>query len=246
MLVDINLLPEKERERSVFLVAALGVISAALLVWLVLFLLARSLTDDTERLDDQLINLQATQAELSARLNRSDTAQAHDELAASVQWAENYRYETAPLLEDLTAQLPRRGFFRSFAFAAPHQATVEVQFDDKTEAAYYLTRIQASEAIQTASLESVETEEIEDTADTTDGGTAVIRRFLPRYIAVYTVFFNDPRGTLDGAAPAVPEETPPPATDAPPEADDPAADGTVPDAEPPADTEQEGSDAESD
>ncbi len=235
MLVDINLLPEKERERSGLLYAALGVLGAALLFWLIFYLLTRSLSADTERLDGQLTKLQLQQTEPSARLDRSENAQAFDQLAASVQWAEDFRYATAPLLEDLSAQLPRRGFFRSFAFAAPHQATVEIQFDQKVEAAYYLTNILASESVETASIESIVTEEIDEADDTAADSEKAVRRLLPRYIATYTIFFNDPRGTLDGAAPAVPEDEPAPAGDEPP------SDGTSP-----ATSEEEGSDAQPD
>ncbi|MDW0109642.1 hypothetical protein [Sporosarcina aquimarina] len=207
MLVDINLLPEKEKERSILLYVALAVLGAALLFWLVFFILTRSTASDTERLDDQLANLQVTQAELTERLNRSDTAQVYDQLATSVQWAQNYRYETAPLLDDLVSQLPRHGFFRSFAFAAPHQATVEIQFDDKTEAAYYLTRISASEFIETASIESITTEDInEEDSDSTEPQKKATANLLPRYLVTYTIFFTDNRLTVDGAAPVLPED----------------------------------------
>lgn len=231
MLVDINLLPEKEKERSGLLYAALAFIGAALLFWLIFFLLTRSVTADTERLDNQLTKLQVTQSELTGQLNRSDTAHSHDQLAASVKWVEDYRYATAPLLEDLVAQLPRRGFFRSFAFAAPHQATIEIQFDDKTEAAYYLTRIMSSDLVETASIESIEAEEI-------DQEEGVVSNWLPRYLATYTIFFTDGRQVIDGAAPPLPEETvennettEPPANDAD------GNESTV--------LEEEGSDAES-
>ncbi|REB07174.1 hypothetical protein DVB69_09985 [Sporosarcina sp. BI001-red] len=235
MLVDINLLPEKEKERSGLLYVALAFLGAALLFWLIFFLLTRNVTSDTERLDTQLEKLQLTQSELTERLNRSDTAQSHDQLEASVQWVEDYRYETAPLLEDLVSQLPRRGFFRSFAFAAPHQATVEIQFDDKTEAAYYLTRMLSSEFVETASIESIESEEIDQ-----EEGTA--SNWLPRYLATYTIFFTDGRQMIDGAAPPVPSDTAEnseaPANEiAPPSENVDDSESTVP--------EEEGSDAES-
>lgn len=199
MLVDINLLPEKEKERSSLLYAALAVLLVALLFWLIFFLLTRSVTQDTERLQEQIVRLEVTQSELSARLNHSETTESFTELEKSVQWAEEYRYATAPLLEDLVTQLPKRGFFRSFAFSSPHQATVEVQFDDKIEAAYYLTRMLASDSIETASVESIEAEQLETEEEKVDIG-------LPRYIATYTIFFVDPRATLDGVAPATPED----------------------------------------
>lgn len=238
MLVDINLLPEKEKERSGLLYVALAFIGAALLFWLIFFLLTRSTESDTERLDNQLLKLQETQSELTAQLNRSDTAQSHDRLAASVQWVEDYQYETAPLLEDLVTQLPRRGFFRSFAFAAPHQATVEIQFDDKAEAAYYLTRILSSELVESASIESIEAEEI-------DQEESVVSNWLPRYLATYTIFFTDGRQVIDGAAPPLPEEAVENS-----ETTEPSAEETVPPSDNEGDNEttvneEEGSDAES-
>ena len=234
MLVDINLLPEKERERSVFLYAALAILAAALLFWLIFFLLTRSVDQDTERLEEQLLRLELTQSELTARLNRSETAQSYKQLEASVNWVEGYRYLTAPLLEDLVALLPKRGYFISFGFTAPHQATVEVQFDDKTEAAYYLTRMLSSENVETASIESIETEDLDTEEEETTN-------WLPRYIATYTIFFVDPRNTLDGVPPAAPvdeEENASSTTETIPDADENQTDE-------PTEPEEEGSDEES-
>lgn len=43
MLVDINLLPEKERERSTLLLAALAILGVAVLFWAVLFFISNAM-----------------------------------------------------------------------------------------------------------------------------------------------------------------------------------------------------------
>ena len=50
MLVDINLLPEKETERSRLLIAALAILGAAVLVWLVVLMLSNNLEKETQSL----------------------------------------------------------------------------------------------------------------------------------------------------------------------------------------------------
>ena len=54
MLVDINLLPEKEKERSTLLVAALAILGAAVLLWVALFVLSNSLSQETVTLEQQV------------------------------------------------------------------------------------------------------------------------------------------------------------------------------------------------
>ena len=92
-------------------------------------------------------------------LQPSTDADEREKLAATVEWAEANRFDTLPLLREMIALLPERGFFVSFEFTAPHESTVIVQFDDKSDAAYYLTRIKSSTVVSTATIESLVAEQ---------------------------------------------------------------------------------------
>ncbi|BAQ11584.1 fimbrial assembly protein [Bacillus sp. OxB-1] len=188
MLVDINLLPEKERERSTLLLAALAILGVAVLFWGVLFFLSNKLEDETADLLLQQTALQEEQQAVRDLLPSSENLDARKQLAYTVEWAESFRYETVPLLKDLIQALPERGFFRSFEFTAPNLATVVVQFDDKPEAAHYYARLASSEYIEGLVLESVTTETV------TEEESDVTHDVMPRYLATYVISFIDERG----------------------------------------------------
>lgn len=194
MLVDINLLPERERERSQLLVGALAIIGAAVLVWLISLTLSNNLANETKTLENQLVSLQATQEEIRSELQQSESGDEKKLLAATVGWAEEYQFDTVPLLNELITLLPERGFFQNFNFTGPNLATVTVQFDTKPDSAYYSTRLKASPSISEIHLDSVTID------DSTDEKTAESTTVLPRFIAVYSIQFVDNRISAEGTA----------------------------------------------
>lgn len=184
MLVDINLLPEKEKERSMLLVAALAILGAAVLFWVVLFMVTNHLSQETATLEQQLESVQANQEAIRSAIHQSESGDSKQQLSATVEWAEAYQFDTVPLLHDLIRLLPKRGFFQTFDFTSPHLATIVVQFDTKADAAYYFARLEASPTISSISLESVTIGEMEDES-TVD--------LIPRYTATYSLEFVDDR-----------------------------------------------------
>ena len=187
MLVDINLLPEKEKERSTLLITALVIIGVAILFWATLFILSHNLSKETVQVEEQISGIQASQATIREVLQPTAGAGDREQLTATVDWAEAHRFDTLPLLRELIAILPERGFFISFEFTAPHTSTVTVQFDDKSEAAYYLTRVKNSEDVLNATLESLTAVELEEEE---------AAHLLPRFEAVYHMEFVDERGVV--------------------------------------------------
>ncbi|MBB4825853.1 type IV pilus assembly protein PilN [Sporosarcina luteola] len=204
MLIDINLLPEKERERSRLLLIAIGLLGAAALIWGGFFLVAGRLSADTQQLDRQIVAIQQEQATLQNEDETNptdDSKSAIQELAVSVNFVEAHRYETVPLLRDMIALLPERGFFVTFTFTQPHFAEATVQFDDKQEASYYLTRLLSSDVVVDASLESVIAEDLES-----PDGSPMMSSEIPRYEATYLIEFEDSRTAEMEAAQEVPAE----------------------------------------
>ncbi|QTD41578.1 hypothetical protein [Sporosarcina sp. Te-1] len=191
MLIDINLLPEKEKERSRLLLIAIILLGVSILIWVIFFLLSGRLASDTEQLSRQSAAIQQEQAALRSHDATAQTGESmlavHD-LALSVKFVEDHRYETLPLLRDMIAMLPERGFFVTFTFTQPHFAEATIQFDDKQDASYYLTRLLASEIVVDASLESVIAEDLES-AD----GSPMMSSEIPRYQATYLIEFEDNR-----------------------------------------------------
>lgn len=195
MLVDINLLPEKEKERSTLLLAALTIIGVAILIWITLFFIAQSYSKQSIQLEQQQSSLLTQQDAVRDTLQVSEFAADKRALVSTVNWAENYQFDTIPLLAGLVRLLPERGFFDEFEFVGPNSAILMVQFNTTNEAAYYLTRIQAAEFIDGVSLESVRAEEIDDLDEEIETTIDIYR--LPRYLAVYNVRFFDERIVIE-------------------------------------------------
>ncbi|ANU25643.1 fimbrial assembly protein [Planococcus versutus] len=227
MLVDINLLPQKERERPVVLVAVLGVLGVAVLLWAIFFFMAQSQNNQQAATDAEYaqvaIQSEAVRAQLEASIGLNDEQQ----LQATVVWAEAYQFDTVPLLGDLVSRLPKRGFFDSFSFVKPNLGTLTIQFDTSREAAYYLAQLKASEMLASASLDSVTNEEL-DLIEEEDPNKVETNELIknPRYLATYSLVYVDERlpaeeGTVnaDGTVTEAPvtEETQAPATETPAE-----------------------------
>lgn len=190
MLVDINLLPDKEKERSTLLIVALSILGAAILISFVLFLMAQNQEKQSVNLKQQLTTLEEQQAEVAASMQVSEFEMDKIALESTVAWAEAYEFDTVPLLAGLVRLLPERGFFDSFLFTGPNLATLVVQFNSANEAAYYLTRLQAADFLDDATFDSVDA--VSDSAEDIEGETQKI----PRYLAIYTLTFFDERAAV--------------------------------------------------
>lgn len=200
MLVDINLLPQKERDRPASIIAALSILLLGVIVWGVFAFLANGLEKEQAALAAESAQVASEQALLREQLEATQGLNEEQQLKVTVDWAESYQFDTVPLLDELVSKLPQRGFFDSFAYTGMDQAVLAVQFDTAREAAYYLAQLKASEMLESATLDSVTQEELEvETAGTeTDQPEASVINedvpiHTPRYIATYTLIFVDGR-----------------------------------------------------
>lgn len=227
MLVDINLLSEKERERPGFVVAAIFLILIGLVAGLVFYFLGNSYENKQQVLIAQSAEIARQQAAIQEQMLTTAGLNDTQKLQKTVEWAEAYQYDTLPLIRELTALLPERGFFMNFSFTSPSEALVDVQFDTSREAAFYLTQLKSSEMITTVSLSTLtyqplaeESEEVEkdDTSTTTDS----VQPVMPRYLASYTISFLDTRMPAEGTAVPVDPNAPPVEGETPAEGEAPA------------------------
>lgn len=100
MLVDINLLPQKERDRPAFLIAAISILLVGIIVWAALFLMAKAEASEQEVLAAQSAELTVQQEAARAQLEATAGMNEEQQLKATVEWAEGYQYDTIPLLEE--------------------------------------------------------------------------------------------------------------------------------------------------
>ncbi|AQQ52893.1 PilN domain-containing protein [Planococcus lenghuensis] len=220
MLVDINLLPQKERNNPTVIIAVIALLFAALLLWIVFFFLTKSEENQQQLLLAESQELAALQTELRDEIAMRSGLSEEQELQATVTWAQSYQYDTVPLLTELASLLPARGFFQTFTYTGPNTAKLDVQFDNAREAAFYLTHLKNSELLSDVSLLSVATEDLvtEEAEEEVDEEDTMI---LPRYVASYEMTFVDERIPATDAATVAGETLPATTADVP-------VDGTAP------------------
>jgi len=215
MLVDINLLAEKERDRPAFIVAAILLIFIGLVVGLVLYFLGNSYENKQQVLISQSVQVASQQAAIQEQMQTTEALNDTQKLQKTVDWAEAYQYDTLPLIRELTSLLPERGFFMNFSFTSPSEALIDVQFDTSREAAFYLTQLKSSDMITAVTLSTLTYQplEEEEEADAEADGTATtvesVEPVMPRYLASYSITFLDTRMPAEGTAVPVDPNAPP-------------------------------------
>lgn len=198
MLININLLPQKEQDRPFHLIIAGVIVLLAALFTALLFFMAQAEETTQAQLIAESAQLTAEQEAIRQQIGASEGMNEEQQLKETVTWAEGYQFDTLPLLAELVSELPERGFFNNFTFLGPNTATLELQFDTSREAAYYLTQLKSVETIASVTLDSVTNQELILTEDELlkDEETLVMS---PRYLATYSLIFVDDRIPVEAA-----------------------------------------------
>ncbi len=157
-------------------------------------MLSNNLAKETATLEGQLILFKKVRKKSVLNSSNSNQVTRKSCSPSTVGWAEDYQFDTVPLLHELINLLPERGFFQTFDFTGPNLATVVVQFDTKPDSAYYYTRLKSSQSISEIRLDSVKLimYRLKKLIWSTD--------VLPRYMATYSIQFIDQRIAVEGTA----------------------------------------------
>jgi type IV pilus assembly protein PilN len=181
MLVDINLLPRKEKKKSwvlLFAVFCLAVLAAiAVFGWS----FYQSQIQKAENLERELAGYEELRLTYESSENNQMTPT--DELEQAVEWAQLNRKETYVFLQHITSLLPERGFIREFSYEPNGAVSLSVQFDSTRQAADYLHYLKTSSYLKNSELISIDSEQLEENVDIEQPG-------LPRYIANYQLEIN--------------------------------------------------------
>ncbi|MFS0775794.1 hypothetical protein ABC255_07290 [Neobacillus sp. 3P2-tot-E-2] len=166
MLVEINLLPQKEPRNTGFIFS--------LSVMLVLFLLIGGFYFwQVQSAKTDLANLES-QIEMTKKIAEAEHKNAEANVSSmsvtvlqnAVEWANIYPIKTVPVMQHLTSLLPERGFIQSFSYTEAGTVSLTVQFDNTREAAYFLEHLNDSLWVKEASLNSLNISEKEETTET--------------------------------------------------------------------------------
>ncbi|ULT55832.1 PilN domain-containing protein [Neobacillus drentensis] len=166
MLVEINLLPQKEPKK--FNIIYLSTIVAVLaLISGLYFWQIQSIKSEVDSADKQIAMTKKIAEKEEKSTQTTEVASSASLLKTSVDWATDYPIQTIPVMRHLNSLLPERGFIQSFAYTEAGTVTISVQFDSTREAAYFLESLKESDWIEDASLNSLSATETEQSAANT-------------------------------------------------------------------------------
>lgn len=207
MLPDINLLPRKERKRSLFYTLFLVGLAIALLLMLAMAYQYFAVTSALKKADTQNAQLTEEKAKLEASLAKKEVIDAGP-LNDSVVYLENYVTPTSKLIDQLMTVLPETAYLKEYNYTNGEVKVVS-QFETMTDASVYLGKLNASKYINGVKVESVQTEEPEEPAlnedDESDSDSERVRfDVVPRYNFTYS--FGVSRDNLKKKEEEQPEE----------------------------------------
>ncbi|WP_066257924.1 PilN domain-containing protein [Neobacillus drentensis] len=155
MLVEINLLPQKEPKKIGFIITLSCLVALLLLVGAFYLWQTNAVKSTIASLDRQI----SMTKKIAEKENKStETAVATssvNQLKSAIEWANEYPIQTIPVMRHLTSLLPERGFIQNFAYTESGTISLTVQFDSAREAAYFLDNLNESKWIEEASLSSL-------------------------------------------------------------------------------------------
>lgn len=169
MLVDINLLPQKEPKRYSFIITLSSLLVLTVLIGGCYFWKAHTIKNELASLEQQISN---TQKNVEKENQTSASSGSVNQLKSAIQWANEYPIQTVPVMQHLTSLLPERGFILSFGYTETGAVTLSVQFDTAREAAYFLDSLNHSKWVEEASLSSLSAAQSKTESNTTNNEVA--------------------------------------------------------------------------
>jgi type IV pilus assembly protein PilN len=186
MLVDINLLPKKERKNFTLFII-LAVLSSVILIGTLFFLIYGNAMQKEEKiLKEEILQLNEKLQQEQDKLITEQEITSIEELKNAVKWAETYPIKAVEVLKHLTSLLPERGFILQYSYNEKGIIHLSVQFDTSREAAQYLQWLTDSEWFDEVSITSLG---LSTTSDLTANLNNEMNNteFIPRYIGEFDI-----------------------------------------------------------
>jgi type IV pilus assembly protein PilN len=193
MLVEINLLPQKQRRSStiirlVLLLSIIMLISALLTAWQVQRYKSR-----INSLENNIANSEQLILDLQQNMDTAST-NSYVELSNAVEWSTNHPIKSVPVLQHLTSLLPERGFLLNYAYSDTGTISLTVQFDTKKEAAFYLKWLTDSAWVKEVKLSNLTSSQTETSISDSNGDSTNLQseenNYLPRYTGNFEITLN--------------------------------------------------------
>jgi Tfp pilus assembly protein PilN len=197
MLVEINLLPEKEPKKIGFIVFIVSLLLLSLMAGAFYFYQIQSINNQIKGINDQIALTKKIVTQLGKSEQTAAPTSSVDLLKIAIKKETENRVPTVPIIQHLNSLLPERGFILSFSLKDSGSLTISVQFDTATESANFLENLNQVGWIKTATLTSLTSTPLKDeTSSTTDStvGTKTLsnsaNQYLPRYRGEFQIILK--------------------------------------------------------
>lgn len=177
-LIDINLLPKRERVSKVFFYLTGAVTGLGLIGIIIAFVLTNLVDTENSAKQGQLAQLQANRTELESRLNGMNTSNSAEVLAKAVEWTETYPIQSMDVIDRITSELPNRGYIENFSFNDSGAVSINVQFDTRQDAVFFYSRLKEQTWIKEVKMPSITSKGNKEDSSATE---------VPRYVAPFTI-----------------------------------------------------------
>lgn len=155
MLIEINLLPKKEKRSFFLLISSITVLVLGLLagIWLTIYLL--SMQDKIEYTNQEITMAQLLKTTLEQQLNQGSDYAAVQMYQDLVQQLEQQELPVTSFLKQLVSLLPQGAKYQSYVFNPDGTIHLSVNFSSMDEISNYLYQLSAYPLTQEVKLNSV-------------------------------------------------------------------------------------------
>lgn len=198
MLVEINLLPQKEANNRSLYMFSIILAGTLLIGGGVLYWLNKSYDNEIATLEQQIATTEQLIIAEQEKMLSYESSNSLVELENTVNWASDYPVKAVPILNKLTALLPDRGFIQSFSYEEVGVVNFSVQFEASREAAFYLNGLLDSEWVTEARMNQLNAvtgfydRALGESDEGPDENKLKNETYIPRYLAEFEVTLNRP------------------------------------------------------
>ncbi|MBU5265693.1 PilN domain-containing protein [Virgibacillus proomii] len=154
MLPDINLLPEKHKERQWLYYSFLTSVALIVIAFGILAYFYFQVTKDLDKLTTQYNQDYEQNMALEKQLSDLTKAKGKDKQTA-VEFIQSYQLHTSKLIEELTALLPENAYLSEYEYTLTN-VTIQTQFETLSAASSYVKHLDDSKYVYDTAITKVE------------------------------------------------------------------------------------------
>jgi hypothetical protein len=176
MLVEVNLLPEKNRRNMTYPLLFLILILVIAIGMTLLYVYQSNMSSEVSEIKEEIASVQLEAAEIKQQLPVTE-GNDYDRLQQAVTVIEGQVVPASLLLDYLVKRLPERGYYLNFDYELPGKVSFDASFDRMEEIAAYHQELELSDVVADVTLSIINTNDLEIDPD----------YVLPRYIASFSL-----------------------------------------------------------